>query len=214
MPFLDLKPEHMTVRWVWLAWTLLSGGGALLGMMVAVEGHPLASFAQRPPPELGPEVAIFAGMTALGFAFGQSWILRYLTGAIRRPLALIGLWLPLTWLGVMAMVLPLWVFHPADAPPFVAWLPAILPGSAVLGILQAFILRHSLPVSFRWVVLTMLGAVLGSMFGMGLATAIGPMGHLTETLWFTGVGLGIGALQGPNLGRTLIGGAADDAWLE
>jgi hypothetical protein len=212
MPFFELKPKRVTVRWIWLVWTALSGAGALLGMIVAVDGYPLESFGRRPVPDIGPETAIFAGMMALGLAFGQWWILRYLTDAIGRAMVIVWLWLPITWLGAAAMVLPLWVFHPADAPLLAAWLIAILPGSGVLGILQALILRRSVPVSFRWTVLTMLGAALGSIFGTGLAIAVGPMGPLPETLWFTGVGLGIGAFQGPGLGRALTGLAEEDAW--
>ena len=111
---------------------------------------------------------------------------------------LLALWIPVTVVGVMAMVLPLWAY---DAKFFMliplAVVVPVLPGAVLTGLLQWAVMAAMARPSYLWAVLTVTGVVLGT--GVGLFFAFSMPGWPMEIVWGTFTGAGIGLVQGQAL---------------
>lgn len=85
--------------------------------------------------------------------------------------------------------------------PFAAVL-LFLPSMALLGLGQWFLLRQLIGGSFNWVLMTMVGAASGSLFGLVIAWAAQPIPG--EFIWIFMTGAGIGLFQAVELFNHLI----------
>lgn len=180
------KSERSRTLWFWIGGSAV---GALVGAGLALILFPIVGLGGR-------NLVGFA--LAIGIAFGISqWlVLRYVPRYREEAnTSWLVLWIPVTSIGVAAMILPLW-WWPAEQSFWQPWLVVLpmLPGMIFLGLVQWFLLYRVISASFIWVVLTIVGAAVGSI--LGLVAASFPLPFPGEATWAFVTGAGIGVLQG------------------
>ena len=200
-------------------WALASGIGAILGAGAAVLVFPGAAMMQNPTGEFGWHLVGFAFLVGLGFALGQWVVLKRLTTQYLDPAPfVVGLWIPASTVTLMAMLLPLW-WVPGGYLIMMPWLLAhkMLPGILALAILQWLILRRLMPAGPKWILVTVLGAVVGATLGIwwvvvlfpflfvpGLEQEIEAIGNATfEMGWAFVTGGTIGLFQVGELAKSI-----------
>jgi len=188
----DGEPNDSRTRKLWVS---ASAIGALLGALLALVLFPSAAFACHPTGQFGWNLIGFALSVGVPLAISQ-WlalhsILKYREAARSKLLIL---WIPVTSIGIAFMILPLW-WTPAEIFFFAPWLAAIkmLPGMIFLGLTQWLLLYWLISASFVWVLLTIMGAAIGSTLGLFVALFLFPFA--LEPTWAFVTGGGIGVLQ-------------------
>ena len=200
-------------------WTLISGVSTSLGAYIAVQLFPEAGFAQN---RIGDyNITLFAFPFLIGLALGlaQYAMLRSILTKQSRPVgSWLVFWIPVTAIGILVLIAPLYFFLAEDmlrAP----WLPALimLPGAFILGFGQWLILRRHEITGAAWITRTAIGTLLGA--SLGLITAFSFIGFaafsrggLIEPVWACYVGLGLGLFQGNHLSKEFYGRGAP-RWL-
>lgn len=200
-------------------WSLASGIGAMMGSGAALIVFPGAAFMQNPTGEFGWHLVGFAFLVGLCFSLGQ-WIVlnRFTKQYLDSKPFLVGLWIPASTLAVMAMLLPLW-WVPGG---FLIWAPWLLaqkmfPGILALAILQWLILMRLMTAGPKWILVTILGSVVGGTLGLfwmlvllpfssipGIEHAIEAIGDATfEMGWAFVTGGTIGFFQASELARAI-----------
>jgi len=184
--------------WILTIWGCLGSIGLAFGAALAIDAVPEARFGVSPTGEFRWYLVWFSLYVAAPFSIAQ-WFGLLLTLPVRnlQKLAISVLWLPATCAGVLAMLLPMWSWSAGmfmDMPIGVA-IP-ILPGAAILGACQAFILRLLVGNGRYWIMSTLLGAAFGGVFGRLIAANFG---SALEVTWALITGLGIASFQAPAL---------------
>ena len=168
---MSLAKNSNIMRW-W--WTVGSGLASLLGAHLALSWYPQAGFAQNPTGQFEWYLVKFAFTLSIPIAL---WQLLVLVVALRTDISCwllkLVFWLPVTSMGIVAMILPLWWWNASFllTLPFIAFIP-LVPGVTALAILQSLILRGLLRHSSLWVAQTIVGVVLGAMAGLFIAITI------------------------------------------
>jgi hypothetical protein len=134
-----------------------------------------------------------------------SWQFLVLLFALRKDLirwiATLILWLPVTSIGIAAMILPLWWWNASTLAgmPWIAFVP-LVPGAAAMALLQRMLLRKLLDESFNWAAQTIIGVVLGATIGL-VATFMVPAP--IELTWAFVTVVGMCWPQGATLAKSL-----------
>lgn len=166
------------IRW-W--WTIGSGFASILGAYLALKWYPQAGFAQNPTGQFEWFLVKFAFTLSIPIAF---WQFLVLVIALRndkfRWLVTSVLWLPVTGIGIAAMILPLWWWNASFllSLPFMAFVP-LIPGTTVMAILQGLILHKLLQNGSLWVAQTIVGMILGAIAGLIVAIIVSAPIELT-----------------------------------
>lgn len=188
-----MHTEQSHVRWLW---TLASAAGTGVGAYLAMRYFPEAGFAQHPTGQYGPVLYGFAISVAVPLALVQCVLLASFLGSCTPGrLVLLLLWMPVTAVGIVVMILPLWSW---DALVFMMMPPSValvmLPGAVLMGLAQNVIVYVLFGTRIYWAALTVVGVVIGSVAGLVLAFMLQPMG--LEVVWGIVTGAGLGATQG------------------
>lgn len=181
-----------------LLWACLGSIALALGAALAIAAVPEARFGASPTGQFRWYLVTFALYVAIPFAIAQ-WIGLVLVLPRRnmRQVFISVLWIPATCAGVLAMLLPMWWWSASlftDMP--IGVVIPLLPGAAVLGACQAFVLRILVGMGRYWLISTILGAAFGSVVGLIIAMNVD---NALEVAWALITGLGIASLQSPAL---------------
>jgi hypothetical protein len=195
------RKSHTTLAPVRALW--LWFGGSALGISVGAGlALSLSRLGLNPTGVAGWHPVVFG--LAIGIPFGLSqWsvrrhVLKYRTTTNDRFLHL---WIPVTIAGVVVTLLLLGQDSVLGIFPFAAVL-LFLPSMALFGLGQWFLLRQLIGGSLNWVLMTMVGAASGSLFGLVIAWAAQPIPG--EFIWIFMTGAGIGLFQAVELFNCLI----------
>ena len=183
-----------------LAWILTTSVGGGAGAFLACRFFPSAAFEVNPVGNYGWHLVGFAAAVGLGFAVPPLFVLASMPRlrTLRGTCAMVG-WIPATAAGVMIMLLPLWdVLGSYLLFPPLLWLMAG-PGTVVLALGQWALLGIALGERTEWLWRTVLGALAGMTVGLWVAGIMAP--SFLEPVWAAITGLGMAALQAPELVR-------------
>jgi len=194
-------------------WSAASALGAALGAVAALALFPDAAFARNPTGQFGLHLVGFALTIGIALGLAQWLVLHYTPWPPpRHSLRSLGLWIPATGLGVALMVMPLWwldaevlgfiVFAPVEV--VVHMVGPMLPGIALLALMQWALLRDHGLGDTGWITRTLIGGILGVTVGLVFSMLAGLRGVLPlEALWALGTGLILGLVQAGALVRRL-----------
>ncbi len=177
-----------------LMWVGLSAVGLALGAILAIGAVPEARFGINPTGRFHSYLVEFSLLVAVPFAVAQ-WIglLLILPRRIARQVTVSVLWIPVTCVGVLAMLLPMWWWSASSLTGMpIGVAIALLPGAAILGVSQAHVLRLLTGRCDYWLISTLLGVAFGSVFGLMFAMNAG---NALEVIWAAITGLGIAGFQ-------------------
>lgn len=179
-------------------WAIVSGAATAAGAVLAILVFPEAGFARNPTGMFGWHLVGFASLVGGSLAIGQWFVLRRIP-AVRtagRPVVT-ALWIPLTTIGIIATVLPLWSVDAMvlTIVPLAVVVP-VMPGIVFLGAAQWSILYLLTGANSNWILATIAGATLGTIVGLVTAVVL-PLP--VEPIWAGVTGLGLGVLQGMQL---------------
>jgi hypothetical protein len=194
--------KHIVSRTRWL-WVFGSGIGTLVGAGLALSMFPGAAFGRNPIGQFGWNLVGFSLAIGIPIALSQWLILRYvLRYRETANTSFLILWIPVTSIGLVSMILPLWWWSAAEFlffPPIVV--VPMFPGMIILGLGQWLILRQLIAATFTWVVRTIIGAAIGALFGFLVVRLAFPIP--LEAMWAFVIMVSIAALQWTALVRDL-----------
>jgi hypothetical protein len=166
---MNLARKSNSIRW-W--WTIGSGLASILGAHLALNWYPQAGFSQNPTGQFEWFLVKFAFTLSIPIALWQFLALVVaLRNDMSRWLVKLVFWLPVTSIGIAAMILPLWWWSAQIllGLPIIAFLP-LVPGATALAVFQGLILRGLLKNASLWIAQTIVGVVLGSVAGLIVAS--------------------------------------------
>ena len=186
-------------------WSLFSGAGAAAGAASAGDFFPSAIVDRLQTGYFNLDLVgplFFAAMIGVLFGLAQWLVLRRIRGNndVRARDAR-QLWIPMTAVGVVTMVLPLlWIYAEQRAWLHIVGLPVMVPGIIILSSAQFMLITRIFPER-PWFWRTVIGAVLGAVFGIPVSAFLQHVCYVPEEISYAGIiGLFIGALQSVSIG--------------
>ena len=186
-------------------WLLFSCAGAAVGAALANDFFPSAIVDRLRTGYFNLDLVgplFFAAMIGVLFGVAQWSVLRRIQGNndVRAQDAR-QLWIPMTAVGVVTMVLPLlWVYAEQRAWLHIVGLPVMVPGIIILSAVQFMLIARIFPER-PWFWRTVIGAVLGAVFGIPVSAFLQHVCYVPEEISYAGtIGFFIGALQSGSIG--------------
>lgn len=190
-------------REIFSSWTLLTGAALGFGALLARMLVPEAGFGMHPTGKYDASILGFSLIAGLPLGICQFLALRHWTKKASLPSCEnLFLWFPVTTIGVMAILLPLWSFSAMElliVPPLAAIV--MIPGLLILGVGQWWSVRKGNLVSSKWILRTVFGGAFAALTGILLGFVAGYGSIPIEFAWGSITGLVLGAIQGNELGR-------------
>jgi hypothetical protein len=195
-----------------VGWSLLSGIGMGAAAVHALRVFPEAAAGKYTGGIFDVPVVGFSSIIGAGLGLGQLAALMVLPGLVERgpssaQRAGLGVyWILASAIGIALTLIPLWGLKLSQLLGAPIALPALmLPGLAILGLLQALAIE-TLGVSLqKWVVRTILGGLLGALLtpvAYGIAVAVAP-GSTLDVAGSGCIGLCVAWLQAGAFRREL-----------
>jgi len=185
--------RFVAIRWLWPGFSAVFIG---IGAGIAMRYFPGAGFGKHPTGIYDAELVGFAACVSVPMAVAQFGLLAFIIRDLLSARSFwLWLWVPLTSASLMAMILPLWSW---DAQvfmlmPWMVLLP-MLPGALLLGFVQWFAAYWLIGMRIYWIMLTIVGVIIGSVAGLIIAFMLQPLPM--EVTWAVLTGAGIATPQG------------------